>query len=721
MGHTLKWFLIIGLAFSLSACTGDNPPDSDMFTYYLDSDRDGYGDPGNAIEVEYAEPPVGYVDNDDDCDDANAVVSPEAEEVCDQVDNNCNGESDEGVTTTYYADDDGDRYGNSSDTTQACYVPDGYVENDTDCDDTNAATNPGAREICDQIDNNCNGLINEGGLCNEHTYYRDADADGYGDPDDSIEVTNPSPPNGYVGNNSDCNDANATINPEAEEVCDQTDNNCNSAVDEGGACGQYTYYKDTDGDGYGDPDDATTSSDSTPPDGYVANNTDCDDENAEIKPSATEACDEVDNNCNGQVDEGVTTTYYADGDGDGSGNAGAATQACSAPTGYVEDNTDCDDINAAVHPGAQEVEDGIDNDCDGEIDEDIQAIPLPPENVSASDIESGLTYIAVTWDASDGATYYKIYRAIWEEDAEYEPVAGNITGTSYDFVQDWQTDVYDIIGPNPAIAPDADVTARADFMEALEVYREDARPVLFNFKAPAYFKIEACNDLGCSDMSDFDAGQAEYVHTATESEVAQLLIPAWGYPNLKSLTDSPPGAQGIGWCGIDICGSVEGMVMGRLDRNGLPQIDVYYENYTDGWDLHPNARFWADGYIGGAQRLIPSSKGVVKVSGEFDIRAGAIDAHMFVYSYIGGTTGNENDGYVSITYKGETHQYTLPVQPVAGQDYADPPAPVVPARNDADYTIDRRDTDYPVPFSEQPNTECKNWSDEKIVHCNRVP
>lgn len=483
----------------------------------------------------------------------------------------------------------------------------------------------------------------------------------------------------------------------------------------------YTFFKDADGDGYGDPDDSVTSTDPEAPDGYVDNSSDCDDSNAAVNPEAEEVCDEVDNNCNGETDEGVTTTYFSDGDSDGYGDAGNAAEACSAPAGYVEDNTDCDDSNAAVHPGADEIADELDNDCDGEIDEDITTIPSPPANVSASDIDSGLSYINVSWEASEEATYYNVYRAIWEDDAEYELVADNITETTYDFVQDWQTDVYDIIGPNPAMAPDADVAAREDFIAALEAYRELATPVLFNFKAPAYFKIEACNDQGCSDMSDFDAGQAEFIHTATESEIAQLVIPAWGYPNLKALADSPPGPAALGWCGIDICASIEGMLMGRLDLSGLPQIDVYYENWADGWDLHPNAQFWANGYIGGEQKLIPSAQGVVKVSGEFDVSLGAVDAHMFVYTFIGGTMVDENDGYISITYNGETYQYTLPVQPVPGEDYANPPEPVVPARNDDEYTINRRDTAYPMPFSEEPNTSCNNWTDDLIVDCNRAP
>ncbi len=721
MKNILKWFIVIGLSLVLSACGGGSGDGGGggggENTYYADSDGDGYGDADIITQADSV--PAGYVEDNTDCDDASSTVHPGAQEICDQVDNNCNNEIDEGgvcVQHTYYRDADGDGYGDPNDTVASTdpAAPAGYASDNTDCDDANSAVHPGAAEACDGIDNNCSGAIDEGCQGQTYTYYRDSDHDGYGDPVNSIQVTDPAPPAGYVSDNTDCADTSSTVHPGAQEVCDQVDNNCDNAIDEGGVCVQHTYYRDADGDGYGDPNDTEASTDPVAPDGYVENSNDCNDASAAINPAAQEVCDQVDNNCNNAIDEGVTTTYYADSDGDGYGNAGDTTETCSAPAGYIQDNTDCDDTDADINPGAEEIDDNIDNDCDGEVDEDITPVPLPPANVSASDIDTGLTYIAVTWDTSDGATYYKVYRAIWEEDADYELVADNITETSYHFVQDWQTDVYDLIGPNPAMAPNANVTDRAAFTEALETYRTLALPVLFDFKAPAYFRIEACNDLGCSAMSDFDAGQAEYIHTATESEIAQSVIPLWDYPLLTALADAPPGMDALSWCGIDICGPVEGILMGRLNLSGLYQIDFYYNNYVEGWDLHPNARFRVNGYIGGEQRLIPSPRGFIEVSGESDVSVGAVDAHLFAYC-------NENNGYISITYKGETYQYTLPIQPVDGQAYANPPVPVDPARDDADYTIDRRDTGDPVPFAEEPNTDCANWSDDMIVDCNIVP
>ena len=90
----------------------------------------------------------------------------------------------------------------------------------------------------------------------------------------------------------------------------------------------------------------------------------------------TEICNGVDDDCDGQIDEGVKITYYRDADGDGYGNKDVTIQACSAPSGYVTDNTDCNDSNAQIHPNATEILNGVDDDCDGQIDEGLQIAPV---------------------------------------------------------------------------------------------------------------------------------------------------------------------------------------------------------------------------------------------------------------------------------------------------------------------------------------------------------
>ena len=84
---------------------------------------------------------------------------------------------------------------------------------------------------------------------------------------------------------------------------------------------------------------------------------------------AVEVCNGLDDNCDGQIDEGATTTFFRDADGDGFGDPANSTQACAAPAGFVADNTDCNDADAGIHPGATEACDGVDNDCDGLVDE----------------------------------------------------------------------------------------------------------------------------------------------------------------------------------------------------------------------------------------------------------------------------------------------------------------------------------------------------------------
>ncbi|MFT5679302.1 MAG: hypothetical protein ACI8RZ_000206, partial [Myxococcota bacterium] len=285
--------------------------------------------------------------------------------------NDCDSGTD--VGDDWYADDDGDSYGDASSTTAACSLPSGYVADATDCDDTDSAINPAATETCDGEDNDCDGDIDESG--STYTYYADDDGDGYGDP--GVAVSGCSEPSGYVSNNADCDDTDGSVYPNALELCNGLDNDCDGTADNDYAADALTWYADSDGDSYGDVSSTTDACDE--PSGYVADDDDCDDTDAAIHPSATEVCDGDDNDCDGLTDEGDaadTATWYADDDGDNYGDASSTFYACDEPSGYVADDTDCDDTDSAINPAATEVCDGDDNDCDGTADNDDAADSL---------------------------------------------------------------------------------------------------------------------------------------------------------------------------------------------------------------------------------------------------------------------------------------------------------------------------------------------------------
>ena len=316
--------------------------------------------------------------------------TPGATEICDGKDNDCNGNTDEGAQNTYFADTDSDGYGDAGSTISACNAPVGFVSDNTDCNDSDNSIYPTAPELCDGLDNNCDGNTDEGVLS---TFYADNDADGYGDAGITTQAC--SAPAGFVNDNTDCDDGNGSINPGAAEICDGIDNNCDGNTDEGVLS---TFYADNDSDGYGDAGNTTQAC--SAPAGFVNDNTDCDDSNGSANPGATEVCDGFDNNCDGNIDEGVLNTFYADTDSDGYGDAGSTSQACSAPAGYVGDNTDCDDSDGAVNPGAAEIFDGIDNNCDGNIDEGFSFPPVAGDD-SNNTIESTLVLIDVLANDTD--------------------------------------------------------------------------------------------------------------------------------------------------------------------------------------------------------------------------------------------------------------------------------------------------------------------------------
>ena len=331
----------------------------------------------------------GYTTCAGDCNDANNAINPGATEICNTADDDCDGQINESVGNTYYADTDGDGYGNAASSTVACTQPSGYVSNSNDCDDNNNAINIGATEVCNTADDDCDGQINEGV---GNTYYADTDSDGYGNAASStVACTQPS---GYVSNSNDCDDNNNAVNSGATEICNTADDDCDGQINEGVG---NTYFADTDGDGYGNA--ASTTVACTQPSGFVSNSSDCNDANSAINPGATEICNTDDDDCDGQINEGVGNTYYADTDGDGYGNAVSTTVACTQPSGYVSNSSDCNDANSAINTGASEIcDNGLDDNCSGATDEGCCAVVASSvvSNVTCSGLTDGGINVTVS-------------------------------------------------------------------------------------------------------------------------------------------------------------------------------------------------------------------------------------------------------------------------------------------------------------------------------------
>jgi alpha-tubulin suppressor-like RCC1 family protein len=343
---------------------------------YVDADSDGFGS-GTALttlcrdasRMAFGFCPSGYSNVAGDCNDSNGGTRPMGAEVCNGTDDDCDGSTDEGVTTSYYRDADGDGFGTGT-AAVGCTAPTGYVANGTDCDDARASVSPSASEVCDATtrDDDCDGMANEGCAC----------VDGA-----SRACGGGSPIRGAcrAGSQLCIAGAWATCSGNIEpgtvaETCNGVDDDCDGTTDEtllAASC-----YVDADSDGYGTGAvitslcaDATRTSVGSCPTGFTnrggtAANTDCNDGNGSIRPLAAEVCNSVDDDCDGSTDESVTTSYYRDADGDGFG-AGAAMTGCSAPSGYVANGTDCDDMRGNVSPSATEICDAAirDDDCDG--------------------------------------------------------------------------------------------------------------------------------------------------------------------------------------------------------------------------------------------------------------------------------------------------------------------------------------------------------------------
>jgi len=317
-----------------------------------------------------------YYDCLDEPDQPEATETfPGAQEDCDFEDNDCDGTIDEGFVTTWYNDLDGDGYGDDENTVPELLCPGQQAADQVsvggDCDDTNPDANEGETEICDGIDNDCDGVADQGDL-EYFTVYRDADGDTFGAisapreacrnsssgiyyeavSTDSIQLVG----SNWVENAQDCDDSDPTVNPNAAEDCTVADRNCNG--DSYDADSAPEYFIDLDLDGYGEgapntgvhacePDQLDELSEGA----WVPQGGDCDEASPEVNPGADESCDGLDNDCDGRIDVDPVDAplLYEDYDNDGLGNPATALRSCDpGPTYTTAEGGDCDDSDPNV-------------------------------------------------------------------------------------------------------------------------------------------------------------------------------------------------------------------------------------------------------------------------------------------------------------------------------------------------------------------------------------
>lgn len=250
-----------------------------------------------------------------------AVAGSSSEEICDGLDNDCDGSVDEDLSTPFATLTEGVCF----DAVKECGGVSGWQDPDYGSDYEVVESS------CDGLDNDCDGDVDEGLTTR---YYLDVDGDGYGDALSFVDSCGV--PAGYVLDNTDCDDSDGSIYQ------------------------LVNYYIDSDSDGY-DAGSEDVCSGVSAPAGYSSSTNGAD-------------CDDSVFDCNADC----SSVLYFDFDSDGYGNLSVEHRVCDALGDYVLDNTDCDDSNVSINPLAIDVNDHIDNNCNGEVDEnnDVPTVSL---------------------------------------------------------------------------------------------------------------------------------------------------------------------------------------------------------------------------------------------------------------------------------------------------------------------------------------------------------
>jgi hypothetical protein len=215
-------------------CDGGSAP----ITFFRDADNDGFGDARNSQGFCAKPSRSAWVLDAGDCQDTTGAINPSQEDACNGVDDDCDGIIDNdraGLNrrTVWFRDADLDGFGAGSATVMACAAPpgSGLAPVGGDCDDSRLSVNPGAPELCNGADDNCNGLRDEGPFT---SLYRP------GEDINKASCTDATRPPACQAANRRCVNAQevcvSRVVPETER-CDGVDNDCNGEIDERPGCG----------------------------------------------------------------------------------------------------------------------------------------------------------------------------------------------------------------------------------------------------------------------------------------------------------------------------------------------------------------------------------------------------------------------------------------------------------------------------------------------------